>query len=134
MNPTKILHVLALLCTIGILQSCGDDCPDGTSGADCEPDCREGILGMWNVTDIQPAFCTLLSYEFGTRTTDSFIAISIDDGSRVLTGEGLLDSDCSEMTYTVSQGGTIVSGSITFDGNILTDRSDLGCLFTASRQ
>ena len=134
MKGFKPLCLVTLFFTLAFSYSCGeDDCPDGSSGVNCESDCREDIFGIWNVTNIQPMFCELMTYEFRTRTTDSFIAITLDDGSRAFTGEGLLDSDCLSMSYTVSEGGTIISGTISFDGNTLTDMSDLGCLITASK-
>ena len=129
------LHLTIYIISIFLLQSCGEeDCTEGKSGPNCDEDCIETIIGTWNVTNIQPAFCTLSTYNFETRPSDSFISVSLDDGTRKLSGEGLLDADCSSMTYTVSEGSDIVNGSITFDGNMLTDMSDLGCLFTAIKQ
>lgn len=138
-SSMKYIHLLSgltLLIFIALLQSCGGDevCPDGFSGSDCETHCSEDIFGTWNVTNIQPAFCDLLSYEIGVGSSTSILSISLDDGTRTLTGNGLLDADCSEMTYTVSSGSTILSGAIQFTGNTMEDRSDLGCLITAEKQ
>ncbi len=130
----KVVGSILTVCII-LLLSCGDEeCLDGFSGSDCETFCSADIFGTWNVTDIQPAFCTLSNYEFGSGISNTIISVSLDDGTRTLTGEGLLDSDCSSMTYTVSAGGTIVSGSITFNGSSMEDRSDLGCLISAAKQ
>lgn len=131
----KLLPIVYLFLSIALFQSCGEEeCPKGIAGPNCEADCIESIIGVWNVTTIDPAFCTLSTYNFETRPSDSFISVTLIDETRLLTGEGLLDSDCLSMTYTVSEGGTIVNGSISFDGNRLTDMSDLGCLFTAIKQ
>lgn len=110
------------------------DCPVGFTGDDCGVVCKDNILGTWAVTNIAPAFCDLLSYEFGTSTAHEFITIAMDDGTTIYTGQGLLEDDCSEMTYTVSGSGNIYSGSIRFNGDTFEDASDLGCLFTAEKQ
>jgi hypothetical protein len=127
MKGIKLLSVYALCMCIMLFQSCEDD-------AEKDISCNDDILGMWNVTNIQPSFCTLLSYEINTGSSNSILSIVLDDGTRKLSGNGLLDEDCSAMTYTVSEGSTIESGSITFDGNTLVDMSTIGCLFTATKQ
>lgn len=110
------------------------DCPEGFAGSDCGTNCGDMIFGVWTVTDILPVGCTVLTYEFGTGTSASILSVILDDGTKKFTGNGLLDPDCEEMTYTVSGGGVIVSGAITFDGAELIDKSDFGCLIYADKQ
>ncbi len=130
MKYIKLLSVLVPLISVILIQSCGDD-----EGGD-ESICVDDIFGAWEVTNFVPSSsnCTLTTYEFRTGTASNILAMSIVDESRTFTGNGLLDADCSEMTYTVSQGGTIVSGSIRFNGAMLEDRSDFGCLVSATKQ
>jgi hypothetical protein len=127
MKCIKLLSLFALYMGVILFQSCGDD-------AEKDVSCNDDILSVWTVTNIQPSFCTLLSYEISTGSSNNILSITLDDGTRKLTGSGLLGADCAEMTYTVSAGSTIESGSITFDGNTLVDMSTLGCLFSATKQ
>jgi hypothetical protein len=155
MKYTKLLPLLALLICVIIFQSCGGDdpcenvtclndgvcidgncdCLEGFIGSDCGTPCREAIFGNWNVTNLQPVGCsqTLITYVFGTGISNSIISVTLNDETNTWTGEGLLDSDCGEMTYTVSGNGDIISGAITFDGSILVDMTSLGCLITAAK-
>lgn len=153
MKSFKLFFVLASFVSVVLFNSCGDDackdvtclnggdciegicdCPEGFVGSDCGTSCGDVIFGTWNVTDIRPIGCTLLTYEFGTGISSNIISVTLDDGTRVLDGEGLLDADCTALTYTVSGNGDIVSGSITFNGSTLIDMSGLGCLITAVKQ
>ena len=130
MKHINLLSVLALIIPAMLFLSCGDD-----EGVD-ESMCVDDIFGVWKVSNFVPSSsnCTLTSYEFGVGTASNILSMSIVDESRTFTGNGLLDADCSEMTYTVSQGGTIVSGSIKFNGAMLEDKSDFGCLVSATKQ
>jgi hypothetical protein len=137
MNSKKYLGLLTFICLLFIFSCSSDDaeeCAVGFSGANCEVYCNQGIPGTWNVTDIRPIGCTLLSYQFELGSGDNIISMTLDEGDRLLTGNGLLQDDCSEMTYTVSNGATIVSGTIVFTDNTLEDRSGLGCLIYATKQ
>ena len=154
MRYTKLIPFLGFILCLCIFQSCGDnacdnvsclndgvcvegtcDCPDGYTGSDCGTHCSENIFGIWSVTKLQPVGCsqTLVSYEFATGISQSIISVTIRDETDTWTGEGLLDSDCESMTYTVSGNGDVINGSIDFDGSTLVDMTSLGCLITATK-
>lgn len=131
MKYLNLICSFVLIVSLVLLQSCGDD--DGTN----EESCVNDVFGTWEVTSFIPSTANcdaLTTYQIGRGTDDNILTLSIVDGSRTLTGNGLINATCSEMTYTVSQGQTIVSGTIIFNGTMLEDRSDLGCLVSASKR
>lgn len=114
-----------------MIQSCGD------ADASDENSCIDDITGSWQVTGFVPssANCSgLRTYQMAIGSADNILSLSIVDDTRTLNGSGLVNTNCTEMTYTVSQGQTIVSGTILFNGTMFEDQSDLGCLVSASKQ
>ena len=152
MNSINKFPVFSILICIILFQSCGDGscgdlkclnggecveglcyCPDGYVGEDCGIFCFDEIKGTWNVTD-QSTHCDYVSYTFGVGTSERIFSLDLNDGTRVLSGHGLMDDECKTMTYSVSTSGIIISGAITFNGSTLEDRLDGGCFVSASRQ
>ena len=131
MKNIQFLLSVLLIMTLIFLQSCGDEEEPN------EESCVDQVLGTWEVTSFIPfsADCGGLSrYEIATGSADNILSFSIVDGSRTLSGSGLINTSCTQMTYTVSQGQTIVSGTILFNGTMFEDQSDLGCLVSARKQ
>ncbi len=152
MKSIKFLSVLALIFTMALFQSCEDDpcegvtclndgiCLDGTcdcstgySGVDCGTHCSEDIIGTWNVTNVT-GICDYTSYVFSKGSTDTaidVIAVAID-GTNV-PGTGTLSFDCATMTYSLPS--VSITGSIIFNGNMLTDDVLNGtCTIEATKQ
>ena len=120
-----------LILSFFFIQACGDD--DSTD----ENSCIGDLLGIWQVTGFIPssANCSgLTTYEISTGSANNILSLSIFNDTRTLSGSGLVNTNCTEMTYTVSQGQSIVSGAISFNGRMFEDQSDLGCLVSASKQ
>ncbi|MFK8004968.1 MAG: hypothetical protein AB8H03_01295 [Saprospiraceae bacterium] len=153
MKLIKFLSVLALFLTVSLFQSCESDpcedvtclndgiCLDGTcdcstgySGADCGTHCSADVVGTWNITSGNVGLCDFATYDFAKGSTDTEILVTVTaTGGTVITGTGTLSFDCSSMTYTVSTAGGDISGSITFNGNMLTDVIS-SCTFEATKQ
>ena len=153
MKTIKLLTLLTLFFSLTLIQSCEDDpcdaitclndsdCLDGTclcltgySGTNCGLHCSKDIFGTWVVTGGTNNFCVLDTYLFEHGVRDTEIIITLNIGSDSVTGIGTLSLDCSSMTYTVNTAGGDVSGSITFNGTMLTDLIDAGCTLEATKQ
>lgn len=152
MKFIKLLSVLALFFTVVLFQSCETDpcenvtclndgicldgtcdCPTGYSGADCGTHCSADIIGTWTVTNVD-GICDYASYIFTSGATDSDINITAvaTDGTEV-PGTGTLSFDCTSMIYDLPS--LSFGGSITFNGNMLTDDVASGtCTISATKQ
>ena len=109
------------------------ECPDGFETTDCSSPCKLRIFGTWEVIETKPEKCTVLYYIFSENSGNN-LTVSIDDGVGILRGLGRLSADCSELTYAVARGGRKKSGEIIYNGNILSDRSEEGCVITARKK
>lgn len=131
MKYINFLFVLVLISSLALFQSCSDD---GITQGD---NCVDNIYGDWEVDSFTPssANCSeLTTYRVSTGRSKNILSLSIVNGSRTFSGSGFIDDNCSEMSYTVSQDQTIISGDIRFNGSSLEDRSGLGCLVKATKQ
>ena len=104
------------------------DCPDGFSGTNCELHCSDALIGTWTVTDGNTTFCNFHTYVLTKGSSNDEITLDINSGD--LIGTGTLSADCSSMTYSSGTG----TGTITFNGNTLTDVRSSGCTYTAEKQ
>ncbi len=131
MKSFQIVLSVILISLFTILCSCGSDEESENKN------CIDEIVGVWDVVSFSPstADCSsLVSYEIGTTADDNILTISLDEGGRRLEGTGVIDDDCSQLLYTVSEGQTIESGDIRFNGSTFEDRSDFGCLVNAEKR
>jgi hypothetical protein len=138
MKCFKLLAFFFIFLGVVLFYSCGEDACERVTclnnGICVDGICNCNIVGTWNVTNIQPSNCTVLTYQFGTGMSSSIFSVTIDDGSRIFTGSGLLDTNCEGMTYSAQAGSTIVSGAIRFDGSTFADQSGFGCLISAAKK
>jgi len=131
MKEFKLICLVILSLCLIVLGSCGND--DEME----EENCVDNIIGFWDVIDFAPSTSNcgeLSSYEIRTTEQSNILSISIINGDQTLSGTGLIDEDCSQLTYTVQQGQTISSGDIRFAGTTFEDRSDFGCLVNADKR
>ena len=127
-NKPYLIHLLIFL--LAVLTSCGSDEME-------EENCANDLIGLWEVTDFTPTTSNcddISSYQIGTTEQSSIFSLTIINGDQTLIGSGLIDADCTQLTYTVSQGQTISSGDIRFSGDTFEDRSDFGCLVNAIKR
>ena len=128
-NCKLICLGLLSMCFI-VLSSCG-------SGEDTEETCTTDIIEFWDVIDFAPSTSNcgqLISYQFMTTDQDNILSVTITNGDQTLSGSGLIDEDCSQLTYTVQEGQTIESGDIRFSGTTFEDVSGFGCIVNAEKR
>ena len=92
----KLQHPVFLIIALIFLQACGNE-----DGAD-ENSCIDDISGAWDVTSFIPSSANcfeLTTYQIGPGPYDNILSITMANGTRTLTGTGLINARCSEMTY-----------------------------------
>ena len=131
MNQLKLISITIMSILLTALPSCSSD-DDIT-----EETCTTDIIGFWDVIDFAPSTSNcgqLISYQFMTTDQDNILSVTIINGDQTLSGSGLIDEDCSQLTYTVQAGQTIESGDIRFSGTTFEDVSGFGCIVNAEKR
>lgn len=110
------------------------DCAAGFSGDNCETHCSENLIGTYKVTEGGTSFCNVDKYIIAEGATSNSVIIDFltEDGTIFLAESNSLNEDCTTITYTGPNNAW--TGTISFDGNKLTDEQTSGCTFVAEKQ